>query len=123
MKLLIEGPLSEQKRLTTGMFTTTLNDEVEGGCRFISRVRAAVAWYNTHNTRWILTLIAIIVNEANESPIVPGISLPPVVWMAANGYHFLLCFGVVLMVLCAAPDTAHPIVIKIRLHVRLQNEE
>ena len=124
MKLFIEGPLSEQKRLLTrGRFTTTLNDEVEGCRCFISRVNAALSWYYAHNARWVLTLVAIIIDKANEGPIIPGISLPPVVWVAANGYHLLICFGVVLMVLCAAPDTAHPIVIKIRVNVRLQNEE
>jgi hypothetical protein len=98
-----------------------LNNEVEGG--FLNPIDAAAAWYATHNTRWELRLISIIIFVLNESPIIPGISLSPVVWVAENGYHLLFCFIVVLIVLSAAPDASHPILIKIRVTVTPQNKE
>jgi hypothetical protein len=121
MKLLLEGPLGEKKGLTPSEFATALNNEVKGSG--FNSTNATVAWYATHNTRWVLGLISILVFIADESPIIPGISLSLVVWVAANRYHLLLCLGAVLMVLCATPDTAQPIVVKIRVTVTLQNEQ
>jgi hypothetical protein len=73
--------------------------------------------------RWELRLISIIIFVTNESPIIPGISLSPVVWVAANGYHLLVRFIIVLMILCAALDASHSIVIEIGVTVSLQDEE
>jgi hypothetical protein len=121
IKLFLERPRCEQKGLTPQRFTAALNNEVKGGA--LNTGNAAVAWYATHNTRWELRLISIVIFKTNESPIIPGVSLPPVVWVAANGYHLLIRVSVVLMILCAAPDSVHPIVIKIRGTVTLQDKE